>query len=259
MHIGTIIKYMSCEADFPDTHPDFVVSEQDIAAIRAQNVELEESVWQEACNVFRADIINKLLEHDALRDGSGWGIFELTDDLNEEFSIATMGDQKSVLLFLFTEKGAPTIDGHKVPTVRVLTNQSYGPNVLAVDFTLDCEGNAQYIVDATTDDPTCSDTLATIFSVNPDDDDHLIFSRNFKVFTPRDVLVAPSEPLSLNDTPNDKGGSENTVCTPFGSLDSIQAKLDALLVARQIVGGILKLKPTHASSEIPAIYHESVG
>lgn len=217
------------------------VYDEDLRLAKLANEEGLEARYQEDCNTLRADVILKLTKHKAISSSIGWCIFHLTDMESSDSAVATLGNYKEVLLLAHTGGGLSTVDGHQVPTIRLITNEPYInedgiTDWLSIDFSLDSDNDCMYSVDATdfanTRDVT--NTLAPLFLVNQEG--NLSLSKNFQYFTPI---------IGLCDT--DLSGEE-IVLEPFGYYEYVTDRLHCLSIGRQLLDEIIQREPNYTQS-----------
>jgi hypothetical protein len=115
----------------------------------------EEACYLGDCAELRAAVIQKLQLHGAHREGEGWALFDISSgDAEEEGDVGVIGNRKEVLLRTDSPYFGPTVDGHLIPVVRILTKEIiHGIDgrsaCLATDFSLSQNNNAQYNIYAT--------------------------------------------------------------------------------------------------------------
>ena len=222
-------------------HESEFVSDEELIAVRVSNQEALEARYQEDCNILRADAILKLTKHKAMNEAIGWCIFHLTDMETSDSSVATIGNYKEVLLLAHNGGGIATVDGHNVPTIRLITNEPFLTEEgltewLSIDFSLDSDNDCMYSIDATdfANTQDVSNTVAPLFLVNKEG--NLTLSKNFQHFTPI---------IGLCDT--DSSGEE-VVLEPFGYNEYVTDRLHCIDVARQLLDEIMQREPDYIHS-----------
>ena len=192
-----------------------------------------EADYQDRMIMFRASVIRLLSKANALHEGKGWAVFYLeSDEENRQEHPVVNGGFKDMLILL--DSGEEETAGTP-PSIRILTNESYetpdGLTWLVQDFSLDHEGDSQYLVDVCNyiTDPGFKNTLATFFMA---EDDNLFRSRNFMEFTP--YFEVADEIY--------KDGAEICVA-PFGYFTCLEDKVSALNYGISLLQEIVNEQP----------------
>lgn len=113
----------------------------------------ESAIWafqQERVHSLRAAILAKLTKH-GIDPTDGWAIFDVVND--ESGNVMTADPYKRVLLVSWLHETPTRLEGHPVPSVRIITNERYRildrlPQIFSEDFGLDDEDDVHYYVDA---------------------------------------------------------------------------------------------------------------
>ncbi len=225
---------MSHPDDLPlAPHDDLPVDEVQLEELRSR--EAIRAEYEQACTDFRVAASGKLATCGAFEDGQGWAVFDISQE--EEGSLAMADGEKDVFLYSFRlAQPVRMLDGHDVPTVRIITNElivglSGEMQCLTYDYALDGANDAQYMVDAVniTNAHEYGATMAALFSVDAQGGIHL----------PTRFLKHGGFPLI-----SDISITGERQCVPFGHWSNLEDKICALTGARIILDQILDKQPT---------------
>lgn len=224
-------------AEFSPEHYDFVdQAETETEAVH--NKVLLEANYLGKASLFRANVYEMLHKLDANgSSGFGWAIF--MPPPSDDGMIA-----KEVLVL--TGNYFTPVSKKHVPSVRIITNELYDVDGqrqwLTVDFTLDEDDDALYLVDAlqsnTTDVDEREEVMdgkvnrgaasgSPIFWVDADGD--LCMNKMYRPFTP------------LGDASG--AGKEREALFPFGHWTRLHDNIDALEMGKQLFAEIKDLEP----------------
>lgn len=194
-----------------------------------------EKAYLRELNETRADILHKLIGHDALSLGNGWAIFEVSTQ--REYDVVNPKNYNKSILLISAMPNQPIIRGDEIrsPHIRILTKQLtqtwYGDQWFTEDVTLGENNDSQYRVDTMHKFKKRRhlDAAAPLFGAGKD---NKLRIENVKTWAPDDMIdILPTSP------------EEHTEPIIFSERDDINDKIDALARARQILADIYDLEP----------------
>lgn len=208
------------------------VPEQDIADVASHNQEFLRSKYEGDVAQFRAELIQRMIGHNALHNTLGW-LYYIEPQVDSGSVITDSQPKETLLLVLLNDADEDTKT--PMPIVRILTNTEYRlpeeTAFVAEDITIDSTGDSQLFIDVLiqNDDGVILAGLeeecksyAPLFVVRPDGD--LTFF-NLEQTTP--LMTVSHEGLS--------GDGELKKVKPFGNFRNLEDRITALDWAKQIV------------------------
>ncbi|CAN5433283.1 hypothetical protein BH10PAT3_BH10PAT3_0840 [soil metagenome] len=204
-------------------------------------VELESSMawlaahghYEDTLHVFRADVFRLLSKHSAISGGEGWAFFEIPQE-PDGGSVAILPNKDLVILFESVKLKKSKLP-KRVPHIRITSSERIGVDdgeeYVSTDVCVDQEDDAQYIVGSFPVRPSVSyeSSVVPLFFVAADGN---LVSANFHGY--------PSMP-SLTES--------NGKLLPFGHYNNLLDKVDALDVARSLLGEVMDIVPRYVKPE----------